>query len=485
MIIRFYNFAKRENSTKQPQSGSGTEYNVVLKDDSSLVNPVVILHLTTKPVFNYAYIPVMDRFYYVDDIFNLGKDIWEISMHTDVLASFKIEIGNANLYVLRSAAEYDGEIVDNYYPVKVSKTNIRNTVNNIINAGGSSAFADIDNGCFVLGIVGHSDANEFNFGSVRYYALTRSGLNSLIEQLLSDSTLTDAGFLSTDMSLELQKSIVDPLQFIKSCVWLPISYDDISNVLPTYSINIFGWTVGKPLDPVLNKQINSNPPIKTFITSINIPKHPQASERGVYLNCEPFSRYQLLIPPFGNFELDTTVMSQGNTLSITIYLDILTGAATLRVAGEGDGQYLINAKTQVGVPINLTQVAHDYLSAAGGLFGGVVSAAAGIATANPVGIVGGVMSAIGSAVSAYKPVVSSMGGNGGFGDLTGRFTLSGQFYNIAEEDRQNCGRPLCKMRQIKTLGGFIMVKEGDVEINGFGSEQALLKSYLEGGFYYE
>ena len=77
MIIRFYNFAKRENSTKQPASGSGTEYNVVLKDDSSLIQPVVILHMTTKPVYNYAYIPDMDRFYYVDDVVNMGKHIWE------------------------------------------------------------------------------------------------------------------------------------------------------------------------------------------------------------------------------------------------------------------------------------------------------------------------------------------------------------------------------------------------------------------------
>lgn len=481
MIIRFYNFAKRENSTKQPASGSGTEYNVVLKDDSSLIQPVVILHMTTKPVYNYAYIPDMDRFYYVDDVVNMGKHIWEISMHTDVLASFKVEIGNASLYVLRSAAAYDGNIVDNYYPVKVTKTNVRNTVDSLVNAGGTSAFANIDNGCFIVGIVGHSPSSSFNFGSIRYYAIERSQLDTLVTQLLSDSVAQNAGLSgSGDFSLELQKSIIDPLSFIKSCIWVPIAYNDINNVLPYGRIYAGDWLIS-----VNHKQINNNPPQKTLATTITIPKHPSAATRGNYLNCEPYTRYQLLIPPFGNFELDSTVLTQATTLSITIYLDLLTGVGTLRVSGEGDGQYLINSKTQIGVPINLTQITHDYLGSAGGLLGGVVSAGAGLAMGNPVGIIGGVMSAIGSAVNAYKPIVSSMGGNGGFSDLTGRITLAAQFYNVAEEDNENCGRPLCQLRQINTLGGYTMVKEGDVEINGFGSEQSLVKSYLEGGFYYE
>lgn len=481
MIIRFYNFAKRENSTKQPASGSGTEYNVILKENASLINPVVILRLTEKPVYNYAYIPDMDRFYYIDDIENDGKERWVISMHTDVLASFKVEIGNASLYVLRSAADYDGNIVDNYYPVKVTKTNVRNTVDSLVNAGGTSAFANIDNGCFIVGIVGHSPSSSFNFGSIRYYAIERSQLDTLVTQLLSDSVAQNAGLSgSGDFSLELQKSIIDPLSFIKSCIWVPIAYNDINNVLPYGRIYAGDWVIS-----VNHKQINNNPPQKTLTTTITIPKHPSAATRGNYLNCEPYTRYQLLIPPFGNFELDSTVLTQASTLSITIYLDLLTGVGTLRVSGEGDGQYLINSKTQIGVPINLTQITHDYLGSAGGILGGVVSAGAGLAMGNPVGIIGGVMSAIGSAVNAYKPIVSSMGGNGGFSDLTGRITLAGQFYDVAEEDNANCGRPLCQLRQISTLGGFTMVKEGDVEINGFGSEQSLVKSYLESGFYYE
>lgn len=481
MQITLYNFAKRENSTKQPPAGSGTVYNVTLKERTSLITPVVVLRSTTKPVYNYAYIPDMDRYYYIDDITNDGLNIWIIAMHTDVLASYRVKIGNARLYVLRAASAFDGNIIDNFYPVKVTKTNQRVTVDSILNAGGTSAYADVNNGCFIVGIVGHSPDSSFNFGSIRYYALKRSSLDTLVTQLLSDSVATNAGLVgSGDFTLELQKSIIDPLSFIKSCIWVPIAYDEISNVIPYNRIYAGDWEI-----TVMHKQINNNPPQKTLSTQISIPAHPQAATRGNYLNVEPYTRMQLLFPPFGNFELDTTVLSQASTLAINVFIDLLTGVGTLRVGAEGDGQFLINAKTQVGVPINLTQVAHDYLGSAAGIAGGLgVMFASGL-TGNLLGLAAGTAAALGSAVNAYKPIVSSMGGNGGFSDLTGKPTLACQFYDVPEEDNANAGRPLCQMRTIKTLSGYILVREGDVEINGVGGEQAAVKSYLEGGFYYE
>ena len=42
MNVTFWNFSKRQNSTKVPTSG-GTVYDVKLKDDTSLLNPVFIL----------------------------------------------------------------------------------------------------------------------------------------------------------------------------------------------------------------------------------------------------------------------------------------------------------------------------------------------------------------------------------------------------------------------------------------------------------
>ena len=54
----FYTFQKRINSTKQP-SGSGTSYDVILKDGCSIINPELQLDLglgSSPATYNYCYI---------------------------------------------------------------------------------------------------------------------------------------------------------------------------------------------------------------------------------------------------------------------------------------------------------------------------------------------------------------------------------------------------------------------------------------------
>lgn len=62
MIIRLFTFGKRENSTLRPAAGSGTDYNCVLKSETSVVNPSILIDFADQQapavhLFNYAYIP--------------------------------------------------------------------------------------------------------------------------------------------------------------------------------------------------------------------------------------------------------------------------------------------------------------------------------------------------------------------------------------------------------------------------------------------
>ena len=100
MEIRLFKLNKRNNSTKRP-SGSGDSYNCYLKDSTSVVDPSVIMEYrdhTSYYDYNYAYIPDFDRYYYISDIISSGKT-WELTLVTDVLATYKDEIGNSNMYV--------------------------------------------------------------------------------------------------------------------------------------------------------------------------------------------------------------------------------------------------------------------------------------------------------------------------------------------------------------------------------------------------
>lgn len=482
-IILYKNFAKKDNSTRRP-SGSGEHFSCVLKDNTSVTDPVVLLDLSDKTDFTkytYAYIPMFSRYYFVVDMVADGL-LWDVVLRCDVLATYKTEIGSSSLYVLRSAATNDGDLVDDYYPIGVTHTNNRTTTDNPLTANGSSAYPNVNNGCFILGIVGATgvvySANAV-YGSVHYFAFTRAQLMNLVSKLL-DNNIWSNHFDSDDMSIELQKSIVDPMQFIKSCVWVPVAYSDISGSEFTTI-----WAFGIQFNGVTCKEVSSNPPHKVFSTSLNIPKHPLAASRGVYMNCEPFSRYQFYYPPFGLFDLDSTAICSGSSLAISVDIDLISGSGRLLVSGEGDGKYIVHAKSQVGVPVQLSQVTYDYVGAATGLFSGVAGMIGSLVSGNIAGAAVAGSGLIGTAANAMRPSVTSIGGNGGYSDLSGRITILAQFYHMPGEDNANAGRPLCETRQLSTLPGYQKIMDGDVVIAGTAGEQAMIKSYLEGGYYYE
>jgi len=114
--ITLYSFTKRKNSTKRP--ADGTTYTGTLKDNTSVVNPSVIFEFSAFPAYNYAYIQEFARYYWITDKTHVANNVWIITMHVDVLASYKNEIGGSSKYVLRSAAAFDGTISDFKYPIK-------------------------------------------------------------------------------------------------------------------------------------------------------------------------------------------------------------------------------------------------------------------------------------------------------------------------------------------------------------------------------
>lgn len=63
-----------------------------MRDEVSIMNPVVRIEVESIPRFNYAYIPELERYYMIDDITVYREGIVDISMSVDVLMSFKRDI---------------------------------------------------------------------------------------------------------------------------------------------------------------------------------------------------------------------------------------------------------------------------------------------------------------------------------------------------------------------------------------------------------
>lgn len=92
-----------------------------LKEETSIISPVVLMELENPSNYNYAYIPEFRRYYFISDIVSVRKGLWRISMKVDVLESFKNYI--LDLGVILSDSENIGS--ENYLSGDVWKAKVK------------------------------------------------------------------------------------------------------------------------------------------------------------------------------------------------------------------------------------------------------------------------------------------------------------------------------------------------------------------------
>lgn len=474
MNVTFYNFTKEENSTKRPSDG--TLFDCQIKRGSGLMNPAIELNigLTQAPEYNYCYIPDFKRFYYVTEwYFDTG--FWTASLSCDVLATYRSEIGSADLYALRSANNWDSRIVDNLYPVKSGCTYSNTIIPKIWN------YTDQGYGIFILGVVSKTP----EFGSVRYYAMSSNRMENVIKYLLSDDLLTNNNFSVQDASLELQKSIIDPLQFIKSCVFLPCYRADIGSILSPQNtpVEIFNWEMQSYGQPILEDYVLPEAPAYKYTRLVTIPKHPQTDTRGQFVNQSPYTILTLMMPPFGVIDIDTTVTANATTLKLEIEIDLPTGLGIMTVSCND--MVLNRIEAQIGIPVQLSQITRDYVGGVTSIVNGVTGTVSSALFGDVGGAISSAVTGIGNAINSLAPRSQSIGSGGSYAQVDYQPKLQAQFFECVDDDIVRNGRPCCKIVNCEDALGYYLIQDGDVPINGTREEAQLVKTYLETGFYYE
>lgn len=461
--VRLFTLSKRDNSTKRP-TGNGTEYSCIIKSGSGILHPTISLDLgkvNDPSQYNYAYIPDFDRYYFIEEWY-FERALWTASLKVDVLATYKTEIGNSRLYVMRCASEHDGNIIDTLYPAKSGCSFASDTKTN----------PWWDNISYIVGVVSRAG----NMGSLAYYGMSGTSMLTMCQNLLDNCVTETNGFSWDDCSQALQLSLVDPMQYVKSCMALPVSMSEISNIGSASAVYAFNWDTGATgykilLAPYINKSY-----------SFNIQKHPDTSSRGNYVNSDPFTKITLTMPPWGTIDIDTSVTCNASTLTADVRIDPITGKAILTISCNGI--VLNRVESQLGVPISLSSVTRDYVGTASSALGSLSGVVGGALSGDVAGAIGS-LSGIGNAVKSAMPRASTIGTTGGFASAMGTFRLDHQFFRPIADDNTHNGRPLCAMRTLNTLSGYMIIQDGDVAINGTSSEDAQVRQYLETGFYYE
>lgn len=460
--IGFTTESKRENSTKQRTMS--TVHNCLLKNGCSLLYPTLLLELSTNTFPEFTGFKIDNKYYNVTDIKSVRNNLFEISGEIDVLATYKTEIGSATEYIVRAASAYNPYIVDNKYPA-LADSDISS-----IYLNGLATDAD---GTYIVGVVGTASDSP---SMVSYYAFNTYTFSELCWALFDDNYLD--GSLA-DISVELQKELINPFQYIVSCYWYPIPYSYFVN-LGTLATVYFGWwkaqySLEGGLSTVVAIRIPEDARVYSWEDTFNPPKHPQNATRGIYLNDAPYTRYTLNCYSFGSIPLNPSPFVDGDAGAIEIDVDVFTGVAQMFVACTRGK--IFTGISQFGVPIQINQNTANVI-------GGMVSAFSGGAAFGRSNYAGGA-AGITSAILDAFPQVQTQGSNGSKVAFLQTPSIVGEFRNICDEDNTTMGRPLCAPRQINTLSGFIQCENVDIELPSTSPERNKVIDFMESGFFYE
>ena len=484
--ITFYRFSKKRNSTLRPSTG-GTNYQCRALEPFDHLNPTFELRMgQTIPSYNYA---ATGGYYYWITKWECVGPNWRCYCTVDALASWRDTIGNQQIYVYRSSSSYNLRITDNMYPT-LDRTHMLNvTLPKLWTVGGANAAGAAENtGVYIAGLIGST--------GTRYYVFDAAHWSAFLQYIFSDSYYNQVLGQFGATEYPEAKVAINPVQYIASLWYAPIG---ILTGGGAWGIRVGDAVqfipLGNTMIPHADISNQRAYPIDDFATSFSIYDiaitedfgHPQASERGDWLNLAPYTQIQLFYPPFGLVELDPAAISHHENMRLRVTLDARTAEIMLEVQVynvPADMRTIYRATSSFGVPVPVSNVitpGYSDLRATQSILGGLASLAQG----NIGAAVDKFGAAIGGAVEGSIPHVSSIGGPGSTAKLDGFPKLYVTHWRVSPDDLQGKGRPLCDMRTISTIPGYIQGDPDELEIPCTSTELEIIREHVRNGFHYQ
>lgn len=84
-----------------------------IKDETSVINPIILIEADNLTQYNYCYIPLFKRYYFIKDITVVRNNLFRLFLDIDVLMSYKDEILNLDCIVNKQENNSTPYINDN------------------------------------------------------------------------------------------------------------------------------------------------------------------------------------------------------------------------------------------------------------------------------------------------------------------------------------------------------------------------------------
>lgn len=428
MNVNYYYNTKRLNSTALPPAVAFYG-DCVLKNPTSLINPVLILNFSGKPAVNYFGFD--NRYYWITDIIALNNERWEIHGAIDTLATYRAHIKATSAFVLFDSTA-NTQLPDNRLAIKTDCDAYTATAN-------MPWDFDSGSGTYLVCTTGNCDEVDLYTGSITSNSREGTGV-----YIIPKNQLDNLGFDGSDITTAILSSynawnsqmntalnnalagdpVNDPfgwlggwLQFIGIGFWSGIAAgldffkilgsqligggSALSNIKAAYWLPFVipaaaSVATSKPLalgsyeDNISGLRRVDDPVITSAWVSVNIPW--QFSDwRNV--SCTEVSLY---IPLIGCINIPSEVVKGNTQLQVRIALNLYSGsmACEVRCDSADLGTYGAN-------------VAMPYLIGDSNMnVGGIVNTITSAASSNYVGAVMG-------AAQSLTPMATSVGGIGG------------------------------------------------------------------------
>ena len=465
MNVVFYNHSKRSNSTKLPTGG--TEIACVLKDDCSVISPVLEIKIATRPNYNYAYISDFGRYYYVND-WSYNRGVWSCNLSADVLTSWRDEIKATQAQVLFSSSLYNMNIMDNRLASIGTYTRESKTADF---AGSLSGQNTTPSGTFALNAL--SNTSTWATGATTTYFMSYQQMQLFSRELLD-----------ADVWQGLKQFFNNPMDGITECYYIPLGISQYVDLSADGEVQVGNYTFPSA---TAKKALSTNFALKSHTTSIEIPWHYSDFRR-----LSPYTELSLFVPFCGAKPINTEMVYNIDKLFIDYSVDIVTGNVQAIVYNKEEVLEEFSGNCKITLPVGQTQSRAENVIAA---TGGAITAVAGFSSGNVALGATGILSALSSVITPTS--VKTTGGMSGtvLGAILGndlkrwqKFRLSATSRDTADEPdnmRATLGSALNKVTALSNLTGYVQCYGASVNASATSGEIAMINDYLNSGIYLE
>ena len=448
---------------------------------------------------NYVYIPDFNRYYFINDITSVRQNLWTLSLHVDVLMSYKKEISNTKAFVMRNEFEYDPLVKDDevsyyydkdvieYVPEKGDKVNntftpnLPNNSNNIVISVINNLIGRVYGGSAqppVPSLPTPTSSSTSAFATSQSYIINYEMLTRLSKRLNGDNSNLTSFVLS-----------IIAFPFTLKTTGLPdtlrLGSTDLTNSSTSSEVED---------DKVEVIDLEHGTPQYIVIADFTITGDN-------FMDYEPYSQYEIYLPYLGWVSL-SAVNVLNNRLIVYYVVDYQTGSAQVCIYDITNSKIIYTSNAQLGVKVGITTTNQkevndnrnsNNIGLGIGLITSALSVGGGVASSNPIAIMGGLISG-GSTIANY---VQNQNTNYSRASGTVSSGQSGLYLPQDVKIRKTTykpkgydveyfklkGRPLNQVKRLGDLTGYTLV--GEEHLENFGSstesEHDEIKSLLLNG----